>query len=272
MRVHKSIASALPNSREHVPRTTGASMDARLLATVSIAFATTIGLHGQTAAIRAKILAVAEGHADDVRRELPALVKEHPNDPGVLFLSAIVEPDGARAVEVYKRIVREYPASEWADDAQWRIVQYYALLRDTVHARAALADFQQRFPMSEFFIHAQDIVRTTVGLAPEAIEPQRTSERGSTSDTATQERYTLQIGAYSTKETAENEAQRFRAQRLRVEVIEKAPSLYAVTIGDYTSRAAAEKARPLVEQQCNCTPFIIPKPHVVKQSPKRGTK
>lgn len=60
-------------------------MDARLLATVSIAFATTLGLYGQSAAIRAKILAVAEGHADDVRREIPALIKEHPNDPGVLF-------------------------------------------------------------------------------------------------------------------------------------------------------------------------------------------
>lgn len=248
-------------------------MDARFLATVGITFATTLGLYGQSAVIRAKILAVAEGHADDIRRELPALVKGHPNDPGVLFLSAIVEPDGARAVDIYKRIVREFPSSEWADDAQWRVVQYYALLRDTGNARAALAEFQQNFPLSEFFVHAQDIVRTTVGLAPETIEAQRPSERSSVSDTAKhEERYTLQIGAYSTRETAEHEAQRFRAQRLRVEVIEKAPSLYAVTIGDYASRTAAEKARPLVEQQCNCTPFIIHKPQVVKQSPKRGTK
>ncbi len=230
-------------------------------------------LFGQQAAIRAKILAVAEGHAEDVRRQLPSLLKEYPNDPGVLFLAAILERDGRKALETYHRIVRDYPTSEWADDAQWRIVQYYALLRDTLAARQALEEYQQRFPLSEFLIHAQNIVQSTVGIEQES--PQRAAsattaapQRGAT---AVAQRFTLQIGAYSTKEVAEQEAAKYRAQRLRVEVIEKAPSLFAVTIGDYSSREAADKARPLVEQQCQCTPFIIPKPTAAsggKQSAK----
>ncbi len=227
-------------------------------------------LFGQQAAIRAKILAVAEGHAEDVRRQLPSLLKEYPNDPGVLFLSAILERDGRKALETYHRIVRDYPLSEWADDAQWRIVQYYALLRDTLAARQALVEYQQRFPLSEFLIHAQNVVQSTVGIEQES--PQRAAsaaapQRGTT---ASSQRFTLQIGAYSTKEVAEQEAAKYRAQRLRVEVIEKAPSLFAVTIGDYSSRDAADKARPLVEQQCQCTPFIIPKPTTASGGKQSG--
>jgi cell division septation protein DedD len=245
-------------------------MIARFILTLVATFAPLVA---QQAAIRAKILAVAEGRADDVRRQLPALLQEYPNDPGVLFLSAILERDGARALETYQRIVREFPSSEWADDSQWRIVQYYALLRDTAAARAALAEYQQRFPLSEFLVHAQNLVQTTVGVEQPSPERAPTSTASTTGNVRSDsERYTLQIGAYSTKEVAEQEAARYRAQRLRVEVIEKAPSLFAVTIGDYSSRAAAEKARPLVEQQCNCTPFIIVKPQQTKPSPKPTAK
>jgi cell division septation protein DedD len=232
-----------------------------------------VPLHGQDAAVRAKILAVAEGRSDEVRRELPSLLAAYPNDPGVLFLSAILERDGKKALDVYQRIVREYPNSEWADDAQWRIVQYYALLRDTLAARQALADYQQRFPLSEFLVYAQNLVLSTVGM--EQAPPQRAATSSTDAERGTpgeNQRYALQIGAYSTKGVAEQEAAKFRAQRLRVEVIEKAPSLFAVTIGDYSSRAAAEKARPLVEEQCKCTPFIIPKPAVPTPPAKRIAK
>lgn len=224
-------------------------------------------LWSQHASIRAKILAVAEGRVEEIRRQIPALLNEYPNDPGVLFLSAIVENDGPKALQLYQRIVREFPTSEWADDSQWRIVQYYALLRDTAAARAALAEYQQRYPLSEFLIHAQNLVQATVGLDPMHQRGRVTiasDSRGQAGQDPTAQpvadRYTLQIGAYSTREVAEQEAARFRERRLIVEVIEKAPSLYAVTIGDYNSREAAEKARPLVAEQCACTPFIIVKP------------
>ncbi|MCX7929648.1 MAG: SPOR domain-containing protein [Chlorobi bacterium] len=231
-----------------------------------------VPLSAQQAAIRAKILAVAEGRADDIRRELPSLLRDYPNDPGVLFLAGILERDGPKALEMYQRIVRQFPNSEWADDSQWRIVQYYALLRDTAAARSALVEYQQRFPLSEFLVHAQNLVNATVGL--EQPPHQRAASAGGTNgdNRSAVESYTLQIAAYSSKEVAEQEAAKFRAQRLRVEVIEKAPSLFAVTIGDYSSRAAAEKARPLVEQQCNCTPFIIIKPSVPTPAPKRTAK
>lgn len=216
-----------------------------------------ISLQAQQALVRAKVLAVAEGRAEQVRKELPELLAAYPNDPGVLFLSAIVERDAQKAMEVYRRIVRDFPQSEWADDAQWRIVQYHALLRDTTKARAELAQFQRRYPLSEYLVHATSLVRTTVGLDSAS---KTTLSSASQPIAGAPERYGLQVGAYSTREAAEQEATKYRQQHLRVDIFQKAPTLFAVVIGDYSSRAAAEKARPLVEQQCNCTPFIIVKP------------
>lgn len=278
----KSIATVtISLEAMRVPPMLGATMNIRLVM-VGIAVVL-IPVTAQHAAIRAKILAVAEGRAEEVRQEIPALLEKYPNDPGVLFLSAIVERDGSKAVQTYRRIVRDFPTSEWADDSQWRIVQYYALLRDTANARAALAEYQQRYPLSEFLVHAREIVQSTVGLGaemPQRVEigiagtgqPSRQNE--SSNVHSKDKRYSLQIGAYSTKESAEREAEKFRAQRLRVEVIEKAPSLFAVTIGDYSTREAAEKARSLVEEQCRCTPFIIVKESSppLKQPPKRSAK
>lgn len=68
-----------------------------------------------------------------------------------------------------------------------------------------------------------------------------------------------QIGVYSARKTAETEAQSYREQRMRVDVIEK-DGKFAVVVGNYSSRESAEKSKPLVEAQCSCVPYLIEKP------------
>ncbi|MFM8568949.1 MAG: SPOR domain-containing protein [Candidatus Kapaibacterium sp.] len=68
-----------------------------------------------------------------------------------------------------------------------------------------------------------------------------------------------QIGSYSARKTAETEAQSYREQRMRVDVLER-EGKFAVVVGHYSSRESAEKSRPLVEAQCSCAPYLIEKP------------
>lgn len=67
-----------------------------------------------------------------------------------------------------------------------------------------------------------------------------------------------QIGVYSARKTAESEAQSYKEQRMRVEVVDK-DGKFAVVVGHYTSRESAEKSKSLVEAQCSCTPYLIEK-------------
>lgn len=72
----------------------------------------------------------------------------------------------------------------------------------------------------------------------------------------------LQVGVFSQKINADAEMQKFLNQRMRSEVraIEKDDEyLYAVIIGNYSTRKSAEAAKIIVNQQCGCDPIIIEK-------------
>jgi len=88
--------------------------------------------------IRYYLQLVAQGKIDDVKRDLPDLLIDYPDDPGIQLLHAVVVADIFKAVQVYERIVENYPKSEFADEAYWRIVQFYAIKGDTTSAQKVL--------------------------------------------------------------------------------------------------------------------------------------
>jgi len=119
---------------------------------------------------------VARGQSQSVKAQIPNLVAANPNDPGVKLILAVVIDDAFKAVEIYNEIVTEHPTSSWADDAYWRIVQFYSILGDTTKARIELDNFRQKYPTSEYIIPASDVVRSAVGLAK--IDKKRVIELG----------------------------------------------------------------------------------------------
>ncbi len=119
---------------------------------------------GQASLVRNRLQAVALGKGEDVKRELPDILAEFPDDPGVQFLHGVVLEDAARALKIYEKIVKEHPECEWADDSQWRIVQFYSLRRDTTRARKELKTYREKYPQSEFLLNAAEMVKATVGF------------------------------------------------------------------------------------------------------------
>lgn len=108
---------------------------------------------------------VTEGRINDVKTKLPDLLAANPSDPGVMLLHGVVIDDAFTAVKIYKRIVLSYPNSRWADDAYWRIIQFYSVLGDTTQARINFHKFRQKYPDSEYVGPAADVVRSAVALA-----------------------------------------------------------------------------------------------------------
>lgn len=137
---------------------------------------------------------IVQGKVDEVKKLLPDLLLQYPNDPGVIFLHAAVAQDAMMALPLYQKIVEDYPQSVWADDALWRIVQIYALAGDTLKARYWLSEFQHLYPDSELLVYAYLLVKETVGVemeekgqgkktSPVTQSPQQTSEQTKKSDT-----------------------------------------------------------------------------------------
>jgi hypothetical protein len=108
---------------------------------------------------------VAYGKIDEVKSVIPDLLAKYPNDAGVKLLHGTILDDAFLALEIYQSILKNYPESEWADHAYWRIVQFYAIVGDTTKAQAELANFRSRYPASAFITPASDVVRSSVNLA-----------------------------------------------------------------------------------------------------------
>lgn len=254
---------------------------------------------GQASIVRNRLQSLAMGKLDEVKRDLPDLLAEFPDDPGVQFLHASVLEDMSKSLPMYQRIVKEQPDCEWSDDAQWRIVHYYAMKRDTAKAREEMQTFRSAYPKSELLLTAYDLLRATVGgagrpskqtIKQENRTEQKTEEkkiikkdslsknsnstkidsslitRGNITPPKTNRAetlFTLQVGVFKTKAAAEQEFEDYKAKRMKVNLTDrKMPDgslRYVVTIGEYSSRKNAEAGVALVKDVCNCTPLIIQK-------------
>ena len=274
---------------------------------------------GQTEEVNKYLKMVANGRTDEVKMLLPDLMAEYHGDPGVELLHGVVIEDAVRALDIYKDIVKKYPESEWADDALWRIVQFYAVTGDTTDAQKNLQLLRQNYPASEYLAPATDVVMSAIRIErmekkpefkkelqeaygkktekPAAMANQAAAKKPAMNNEAADQiakkqepesltpekkeapkeeplenkppdiegnsgTYGLQVGIYRTKDAAEAEMNKFLRQRLRTEVLEKVVDgepLWAVVIGNYTSKESAEAAKQIVEQQCNCKPLVFEK-------------
>lgn len=235
---------------------------------------------GQSIEVKGALQELGMGNRTNAMSALLDLIIEFPDDPGVVFLHASLLKNNAKAIPMYKKIVKGKPDSEWADDAQFRIVSYYATKKDTVKAREEMQKFRDAYPRSEFLPDAYEILRNTVGAGKYNPPPKSDSSKEkaklgidsliiddkseSNPQPSSSGSFTLQVGVFKTRAAAEEEYQSYKSKRMRCDLSErKMPDgsmRYVVTIGDYTSRKNAEAAVPIVRDQCNCTPLIIQKP------------
>lgn len=238
--------------------------------------------YAQDAIVSEFLQQYSQGRMAEVRTALPDLLVEYPTDAGVKLLLAVVLEDADKALEIYKEIIAKSPESPWADDAYWRLVQYYGVKGDIDKAEFELANFRKRYPTSEFLLTATDVVRTCrsftnsiekklkavekksaeaekAGQKPEGSNQKKENSAGDSKQSGS---YGLQVGVFGTLEKAEIEKERFMANRLRTTIEEKlveGKKMFAVVIGNYSSMDAAEAAKQIIQQQCNCNPVIYQK-------------
>jgi cell division septation protein DedD len=206
--------------------------------------------------VRESLKMVARGQLDAVKNKLPDLLAQYPNDPGVMLLHGVVIEDGWLALEKYRTVINKYPQSQWADDAYWRIVQFYAIAGDTAKAQRHLQEFRAEYPTSEFLAPATDVVRSATGLArksnkrmvhtPTSAErksaasaqsPSHTSPKKKAAEAATPEPTTEPVRRSAARTETEPQPVR-RAESIEEAVPDNADA-YGLQVGIYSTREAA---------------------------------
>ena len=51
---------------------------------------------------------IHEGQSQGVKENLPELISKYPNDPGVLYLQALLTSNGMNSLEVYSKLIEKF--------------------------------------------------------------------------------------------------------------------------------------------------------------------
>ncbi len=194
---------------------------------------------------------IYNGQAERVRIELPSLEKQYPNDAGVQYLDAILTTDGAAAVKKFQTIVDQFPRNEWADDALYKVYQYYYSVGLYKTADQKLDQLKQQYPNSLYAVGTPGDQKPIVKEKEPATEStkqevaqQKPEERPKeTRDTLASVpipivvKFAVQAGAFSTEKNAQKQVDFFSTIGKKAIITTKMSgdkTLYVVSIEGFT--------------------------------------
>ncbi len=214
------------------------------------------------------------GSPEHFKRKVQDYVRLHPGTPEALYLQAMASQDGRESIELYTRIIKEFPESQLAEKAMYRNAHYYfsrglyvaarreflkliekhpnsQLATDALYFSAAclcasrkldackneLENFVKRYRKSDLTRLAREDLRE---LSTDSTVPASRS-----SGSPTTGKYTLQVGAFQVANNALNLRDYFSRMGLQAEIREKKTpnsKMYLVWVGSFESEASARLA------------------------------
>jgi hypothetical protein len=226
--------------------------------------------------IKKYVAAISDGNAEEVRNELPGLVTKYPNHPGVMYLQGLLTREGSEAIRTYQSVVDNYPESEWADDALYRIYQFYYALGLYRTADIKMKQLADRYPNSPYVknalaAQAAQPADTTPAPQPPATEHRAPAERPpvilppaeaapAQADTAIAVHFALQVGAFGVQTNAQTLKERCEAFGYPVEMISKVKdtrSLFLIWVGNYATYDEARAAGQDVKRKMGVDAIVV---------------
>lgn len=158
--------------------------------------------------VRLRLDLIHSGKIEQVRTEVASLLKQLPNDAGVRYLEAYTTENGDQAVKKYQSFVDSYPASEWADDALYKMYQYYFAVGLYKTADAKLNLLNEKYPNSIFAKKsAQEPVQAVTQSTVQAVEAPVVEEKKEVPAVSNASgSFIVQLGVYSQEAKAQEQA------------------------------------------------------------------
>lgn len=204
--------------------------------------------------IRRRLEMIERGQGDAVSAELTQLMTSFQNHPGVMYLQAVLTPDGTDAAKIYQNIVDNFPKDEWADDALYRLYQYYTSVGLYKTAEQKLAQLKLEYPFSAYASESSAPATTTAQPKspatgnPPAAEPEQVQVAPITAAPTPVPKFsasfTVQVGAFSTLTNAEELQKKFEKEGYSSNIFTITRStlkLHKVWVGEFQTLEEARR-------------------------------
>ena len=209
---------------------------------------------------------IDEGELDGVKENLPELLSKYPNDPGVLFLEALLTANGESAVNQYNNILRNHPNSKYAPESAMKIGEYLYAKGLYTQSAKVLKNIPIKYPRYQ---HIQRLTNLMINsfnaigepdsakhyaliinsMFPFEINIENKDNKLSQvfnfkKNNRSSGPYVIQIGAFSSQENAKRLKLQVRQLGHDVsinKVDSKGKTFYAVRVNRYKSKVKAEE-------------------------------
>lgn len=233
--------------------------------------------------VKSYIDKLEKGQTDEVKKALPDLAAKYQNHPGVIYLQGRLASNGIEAVKLYQSVVTNFPKSEWADEALYRIYQYYYSMGLYRTAEAKLQRLKRDYPNSPYasttpgekFSSQKDgearvaekqppvdtlgsdevreapAVDTTLASRIPPPAPAPAEKKG---------KYTLQVGAFTTAANAQKQKNFFENLGYSAEITNKVrggKSLFVVLVGSFDNTDDAKVVARQVKSKYKISSMVV---------------
>jgi tetratricopeptide (TPR) repeat protein len=205
--------------------------------------------------IQRRLELIEKGQGDAVRSELPTLMTKFQNDPGVLYLQAVLTTDGTEAAKIYQTIVDNFPKSEWADDALFKLYQYYYSIGLYKTAEQKMEQLKRDYPFSTY-ASDQPIVEEPKAVPQEAPAEVARPGRGG-KDTPI---YTVQAGTFSVLQNAEELKARFERDGYTASIftiVNNGKKFHKVWVGEFKKQDEARRFSAEIKKKYNLDSIVV---------------
>jgi hypothetical protein len=224
----------------------------------SLAFVFSAMLFAQSSSnpdIRRRLEMIENGQAEAVRGELPSLMTNYQNNPGVIYLQAVLTADGSEAAILYQNIVDNFPKSEWADDALYKLYEYYYSMGLYKTADQKLQQLKEEYPFSAYASEKSPVAEKKAEKKekPLTLKPKSTVQKYSAG-------FTVQVGAFSTLPNAEELKAKFEHEGYSSDVftiVSHGKKLHKVWVGEYKTYDEAKKQTAVLKEKFNLSSIVV---------------
>jgi tetratricopeptide (TPR) repeat protein len=208
-----------------------------------IYFVFSFSIYCQEVNIEEQLKKIESGDYESAVSDLSEFKKEHPDDPAVIYLDALLTKNAGKAFEKYKIISDTYPGSKYANASIFQIYSYYYAAGNYTYASRYLDRLRTYYPAS-FYLKMID------NKYPDDKSFGKTSFSESGSDKRKPEEsseevflYTIQTGAFLVPANAEKLQKSYISEGLEAEIRQKkvaGSNFFVVYIGKFRTEVAAQ--------------------------------
>ena len=201
---------------------------------------------------------IEKGQAEVVRAELPTLVTNFQNHPGVLYLQAVLTTDGSEAVKIHQSIVDNFPKSEWADDALFKLYQYYYSIGLYKTADQKLEQLKRDYPFSTYATDQKVAEESRTPAPPEPPAKVSRPSKGGKSSIV----FTVQAGTFSVLQNAEELKSRFERDGYVSHIftiVNNGKKFHKVWVGEFNKQEEAKRFSTEIKKKYQLETIVVPR-------------